>query len=425
MIRQRLLPHLLLLHRRRPFSSSALYITGDKAKEQYAPLVPYLDFRQKLNNLEDLRRNLRARRYQLDFEALVQQWNLYRSVEVRKRDIEARRLELRNRIGVEKDDEKVRQLKVEAAMARDDLKHLKESGYAIADGFVAGQFLAIPNELHPLTPEGDVGEVLEERLVERAFPAEAVGEEFIEEYDSTCYYMTQDAALMDLFLPMNCAEVFQDAGYILFSNPDFVRTVLVEAAREDPNSIYLVNEEVEIENKLNLLHLCGGGSMLSFLGYLTKLSVFPTALPLRLVATGKQYFYEKVQTSAVQTMAAAKEATEAIKIFDDTIELYKRFYNQFDLSYRIVRAPAHLLAPAESLRVDVLVYSPKEKDFLKVADVAYYSDFISKRIAFNYHEGKTQKFPHMVSGTALQAIDLIKILLQHGVRFKDLGFLNQ
>ncbi|KAL9693409.1 hypothetical protein quinque_012694 [Culex quinquefasciatus] len=389
---------------RRTFSS-ALYITGDKAKEQYAPLVPYLDFKSKLADLEDLRRNLRARRYQLDFEALVNQWNLYRSVELRKRDIESRRLELRNQIGKLKEGDEVQQLKVEAAMARDDLKNLKESGYAIADAFVAGQFLGIPNKLHELTPEGESGEVLFERTVQR---------------DD----VETDAALMDLFLPMNCAELFQDAGYVLFSNPDFVRTVLVEAAREDPNSIYLVNEEVEIENKLNLLHLCGGGSMLSFLGYLTKLSVFPTALPLRLVAPGKQYFYEKIQTSAVQTMTATREAPEAIEIFDETIELYKRFYGQFQMSYRLVRVPAHLLAPAESMRVDVQVYSPKEQDFVKVADVAYYSDFISKRIAFNYHEGKTQKFPHMVSGCALRAIDLIKILLQHGVRFNDLGFLK-
>ncbi|XP_001847318.2 serine--tRNA synthetase-like protein Slimp [Culex quinquefasciatus] len=417
-LRQVFLKHML----RRTFSS-ALYITGDKAKEQYAPLVPYLDFKSKLADLEDLRRNLRARRYQLDFEALVNQWNLYRSVELRKRDIESRRLELRNQIGKLKEGDEVQQLKVEAAMARDDLKHLKESGYAIADAFVAGQFLGIPNELHELTPEGESGEVLFERTVQRD-DVETVGEDFVEEYDSTCYYMTQDAALMDLFLPMNCAELFQDAGYVLFSNPDFVRTVLVEAAREDPNSIYLVNEEVEIENKLNLLHLCGGGSMLSFLGYLTKLSVFPTALPLRLVAPGKQYFYEKIQTSAVQTMTATREAPEAIEIFDETIELYKRFYGQFQMSYRLVRVPAYLLAPAESMRVDVQVYSPKEQDFVKVADVAYYSDFISKRIAFNYHEGKTQKFPHMVSGCALRAIDLIKILLQHGVRFKDLGFLN-
>uniref|UniRef100_A0A1Q3F6T8 Putative serine--trna ligase mitochondrial n=1 Tax=Culex tarsalis TaxID=7177 RepID=A0A1Q3F6T8_CULTA len=415
--------HLLL----RRTLSSALYITGDKAKEQYAPLVPYLDFRSKLANLDDLRRNLRARRYPLDFEALVNQWNLYRSVELRKQAIETRRLELRNRIAKlqEEGGDEVQQLKVEAAMARDDLKRLKESGYAIADAFVAGQFLGIPNELHELTPEGEDGEVLFERTVQRDGVEGGVGEEFIEEYDSTCYYMTQDAALLDLFLPMNCAEMFQEAGYVLFSNPDFVRTVLVEAAREDPDSIYLVNEEVEVENKLNLLHLCGGGSMLSFLGYLTKLSVFPTALPLRLVAPGKQYFYEKVQTSAVQTMVATREAAEAIQTFDETVQLYKRFYDQFQqLAYRVVRVPAHRLAPAEAMRVDVLVHSPKVEDFVKVADVAYYADFISKRIAFNFHEGKAQKFPHMVSGCALRAIDLIKALLQHGVRFKDLGFLN-
>ncbi|KXJ78887.1 hypothetical protein RP20_CCG003197 [Aedes albopictus] len=402
--------------------SSALYITGDKAKEQYAPLVPYLDFQAKLSDLEKLRQNLNLRRYQLDFEDLKHQWDLYRSVELRKRDIEARRVELKEKIKRSKSEDEIKQLKMQATLARDDLKNLKESSYAIADKFVAGTFLAIPNELHERTP-ADEEEVLYERSTSRE--GSAIGDQWLEKYDSTCFYMTGDAALMDLFLPMNCAGLLQDAGFVLFSNPDFVRSVLVEAAREDPESIYLINEEVDLEHKLNLLHLCGGGSMLSFLGYLTKLSVFPTALPLRLVAIGKQYFYDKTQTSAVQMMAATQQAPEAVQIFDDTIELYKKFYDQLELSYRLVQVPAHRLEASEAMRVDVEIYSPRLKDFVKVGSVSYYSDFISKRIAFNYHEGKIQKFPHLVSGTVLKAANLIEVLLQHGICYKDLKFLNQ
>lgn len=153
--------------------------------------------------------------------------------------------------------------------------------------------------------------------------------------------------------------------------------------------------------------------------------MFPTALPLRLVAIGKQYFYDKTQTSAVQMMAATQQAPEAVQIFDETIELFKEFYDQLELSYRLVQVPAHRLEASEAMRVDVEIYSPRPKDFVKVGSVSYYSDYISKRIAFNYHEGKIQKFPHLVSGTVLKAASIIEVLLQHGICYKDLKLLNQ
>ncbi|XP_058811879.1 serine--tRNA synthetase-like protein Slimp [Topomyia yanbarensis] len=400
--------------------SSALYITGDKAKEQYAPLVPYLDFQSKLADLGKLESNLRLRRYRLDFEVLKQQWELYRSIELRKRSIEARRVELRDLIAKAVSEDEVKQLKMQATLAKEDLKSLKESSYAVADVFVAKNFLRIPNELHERTP-ADNGVVLFQNTTVKSKELASIGEECLEEHDSTRLYMTEDAALMDLFLPMSCVNVFQDAGFILFSNPDFVRSVLVEAAQVDLNSIYLVNEEVDLEHTLNRLHLCGGGSLLGFLGYFTKLLVFPNALPLRLVTVGNQYFNEKIQTRAVHILATAHHETEAIRIFDEAIELYKEFFDRLEIRYRLMLVSAHGLNPAEAMRVDVEVFSPKAKDFTKVGDLCYYSDFISKRIAFNYHEDKIQRFPHIVSGTVLGCVSMIKLLLQLGISFKDLN----
>ncbi|XP_053689143.1 serine--tRNA synthetase-like protein Slimp [Sabethes cyaneus] len=407
---------------RRVFSS-ALYVTGDKAKEQYAPLIPYLDFQSKFADIEKLQRNLRLRRYQLDFETLRQQWELYRSMELRKRDIETRRTELRDLIAKATNEETIKQLKLQATLAKADLKSLRESSYSVADTFVAETFLKIPNELHERTP-AEEAVILYEKSQNVIPASNGIGEEWLEEYASTSTYMKEDAALMDLFLPIKCAEVFQDAGHTLFSNPDFVRTVLVEAAQEDLDSVYLVNEEEALEHTLNRLHLCGGGSMLSFLGYLTKLLVFPTVLPIRLIANGKQYSYEKPQTSAVQTLLAAKQDEEAIRMFDETLELYRRFYDRLGLPYRLVMVPACELKSAEALRVNVEVAGVNDSRFVSVGNLSYYADFISKRIAFNYSEGKVQKFPHLVIGTVAITSEIIKLLLNSGVSFRDLGYLT-
>ena len=49
---------------------SALFVTGDKAKENFAVLVPYLDFREKLKNDEKLEENLKLRHSNFDLHLL-------------------------------------------------------------------------------------------------------------------------------------------------------------------------------------------------------------------------------------------------------------------------------------------------------------------------------------------------------------------
>lgn len=38
---------------------SALYVTGDKAKENFAVLAPFLNFEERLNNFEEIQSNMR------------------------------------------------------------------------------------------------------------------------------------------------------------------------------------------------------------------------------------------------------------------------------------------------------------------------------------------------------------------------------
>ncbi|XP_058130369.1 serine--tRNA synthetase-like protein Slimp [Anopheles ziemanni] len=408
------------------YLSSALYLTGDKAREQFAVLVPYLDFKHKLGDFERLKRIVRLRAYPIDCDNLKLQWELYRDVEKRKQDIERCRTELQKRIQQSTDEEEKKALKARAVQARDDLKMLKERSYAVADSFIANNFLAIPNDLHERTPEVS-GKVLHEKHAPPSSKSSGqhnLVEEQFEQFGPSCLYLTGDAAWMDLRLPMRCCETFQEQKYILFCNPDFVRTFLLEAAMVPKGSLYLVREDDEPEDKVNLLHLCGGGSLLGFLGYFTKLCVFPSVLPLRLVASGKRYHFEQTQSNEVHMFGACKTAQEAELLFDETVQHCRTFYDQLPVGYRIVQVTAPELQPAESMRVDVELYDDQERRYVKVAHVSYLSDFLSKRIAFIYQEGKAQKFPHIVTGQVLSSVDLIKLLLRNGIQVKDLPFLD-
>ncbi|XP_049278234.1 serine--tRNA synthetase-like protein Slimp [Anopheles funestus] len=406
--------------------SSALYLTGDKAREQFAVLVPYLDFKHKLGDFERLKRNVRLRKHPLDCDNLIHQWELYRDVEKRKKDIEQCRVDLQKRIQQSICKEEQQQLKSRAILARDDLKMLKEQSYKVADAFIAQNFLSIPNDLHERTPEEGF-----KCLHEKSAPAEIRRtsscnqiEEQLEEFSPTCLYMTGDAAWMDLRLPMLCSEMFRQNNCILFCNPDFVRSFLVEAAMVSKETLFLVREDNEPEDKVNLLHLCGGGSLLSFLGYFTKLSVFPSALPLRLVASGKRYHFQRAQSNEVHVFGACKTAQEAESMFDDMLQIYKQFYDQLPIGYRIVQVAAPDLRPIEAMRADVEVFDGRNQRYVKVAELGYFTDFLSKRIAFIYHEGKMQHFPHVVAGTALSTVELIKLFLSNGIALDDLPMIN-
>uniref|UniRef100_A0A1Y9H9F1 Aminoacyl-transfer RNA synthetases class-II family profile domain-containing protein n=1 Tax=Anopheles farauti TaxID=69004 RepID=A0A1Y9H9F1_9DIPT len=406
--------------------SSALYLTGDKAREQFAVLVPYLDFKHKLGDFERLKHNIRLRKYALDCDNLQRQWELYRDIEKRKKEIEQCRVELQKRIQQSTCKEEQKKLKSRAILARDDLKILKERSYKVADAFIANNFLSIPNDLHERTPEERWKCIYEKPSPVRSIsPAQAQpAETQFEEFGTACLYMTGDSAWMDLRLPMRCSEMFRANNFILFSNPDFVRTFLVEAAMVNKESLFLVREENEPDDKVNLLHLCGGGSLLSFLGYFTKLSVFPSALPLRLVASGKRYHYESIQSNEMHVFGACKTSQEAEAMFDATVQIYKQFYDQLPLGYRIVQVAAPDLRPIESMRVDIELYDVQTQCYVKVAELGYFTDFLSKRIAFIYHEGKIQHFPHIVSGTVMSSVPLIKLLNANGITLNDIQILE-
>ncbi|XP_053659770.1 serine--tRNA synthetase-like protein Slimp [Anopheles marshallii] len=408
------------------FFSSALYLTGDKAREQFAVLVPYLDFKHKLGDFERLKRNIRLRKHQLDCDNLKHQWELYRDVEKRKKDIEQCRVDLQKRIQQSVCKEEQQQLKSRAILARDDLKRLKEQSYKVADVFIANNFLSIPNDLHERTPEERekcIHEKPAPTVLKRTSNVDLMQEQ-LEEFGPTCLYMTGDAAWMDLRLPMHCCETFRQNNCIIFCNPDFVRSFLVEAAMVSKESLFLVREEDEPENKVNLLHLCGGGSLLSFLGYFTKLSVFPSVLPLRLVASGKRYHFQKAQSNEVQAFGACKTAQEAENMFDEMVQIYKQFYDQLPIGYRIVQVAAPDLRPIESMRVDFELFDDRNQRYVKAAELGYYTDFLSKRIAFIYHEGKVQHFPHVIAGTVMSSVELIKLLLSNGITLDDLPMMD-
>lgn len=410
---------------------SALFVTGDKAKEQFAVLTPVMNFEERFGNVEELQENIKRRRLNIKIDDVMTEYSVYKSVEDKKKSMENRRNEIAQLFKQNPPD--VEGLKIQAVQIREDLKVLKENSYFLEDQFVHN-YLNLPNFIHPQVPQNlEVIYSYKDDMKSEQVKMENNVDEFIEYFDSTCYYLKGEASKFDLLMPMKALDAFTAKAFITFSNPDFIRSVISEGAGVSNEDIFLIKEQ-DIENKLNSLHLSGNASLVSYLGYVTKLTTFPSLFPLRLVCSGKQYLaknlqesqdlYNPVQSSCVQTFVADANGSSFDEIIGDHIERFQKIFEPFNQHFRIVKYPANLLESAESFKIGVEMFSPSKKSYIQVGDLSYFDNFISKRLLFNYKEGKKFHFPHIYSGTAVNVFKLFLILMENSKNFKCPEFLK-
>jgi seryl-tRNA synthetase len=412
---------------------SALFVTGDKAKEQFAVLTPVMNFEERFGNIEELHENIKRRQLNINIEDVMTEYSIYKSIEGKKKSIEKRRNEISQHFKQNPSDTEVEGLKIQAVHLREELKTLKENSYHFEDQFVHN-YLNLPNLIHKQVPQNlEVIYNFKDELKSDEVKMEDNLDDFIEYFDSTCYYLKGEASKFDLLMPMKALDAFTTKSYVTFSNPDFVRSVIFEGARVSNDDIFLIKEH-DIENKLNSLHLSGNASFINYLGYITKLTVFPSLLPLKFVCSGKQYLaknhqdsqdlYNAVQSTCVQTFVADVNGNTFDEIVEDHIERFQKIFEPFNKHFRIVKYPANQLEPAESFKIGVEMYSPSKKSYIQVANLSYYDNFISKRLLFNYKEGKKFHYPHIYSGTAVNVLKLLLVLIENNRSFKCPEFLN-
>jgi seryl-tRNA synthetase len=402
---------------------SALYVTGDKAMENFVVLTPILNFEERFENLEEIKENFERRKLSVNLEELKSEYDVFKKVNDRKKSMEARRTEIAKLIKESPTEE----LKIQGKHLREDLKQLKENSYHLEDTFVHN-FLNLPNFIHERVPKDGKKVIYSFKDDAKNVKSQSNSiDELVEFYDPTCYYMKGEAAKFDVFMPMHVSKEFQESGYVPFSNPDFTRSVIAEGAGVDSKEIYLLKED-DIDNKLNLLHLTGNASFLNYLSFVSKLTVFPSLLPLKLICTGKQYdarnhydhqdLYRTVQSTCCQTFIATTDGSSFDEIINEQVQQLAKLFEPFGQHFQIVFYPADAFKRSESCRIGVEMFSPLQKSYIEVGNFSYYGDFISKRLLFNYKVGKDFHFPHIYSGTAVNVMKLLLVLIENGNKFE-------
>lgn len=423
---------------------SALYITGDKANENYVTLQPFLDFTGTFRDTAALEQSIASRGLEINVETLLSKYQNYQAHHEQlqrldeERDVVTKQLKALTKSGAI--PEELDTLRERGKALRNEVKALKHELYPIEDDFIH-DFLHVPNQLHFHCPPAS-----EEKLIYRhGLPEANKGASHLERkdlvhfVDHNRYYLMEQAAHFDVNAMQALARHFIAKGdFVQTSNPDFVRCVLLEANATPLTHYHLVREE-HLQNKLNTAYLTGGAAFESFLGAMTKLCVYPSVLPLRFVACGRSYnrqdaqlsgspcppsLYTATQTNAVQSFVATKTADEADNEMEQLLHLATDFYKTLDVPFRVVYTPPGSLTPAESLRASIEVYAPSLKRYVCVGRISNYGDFVSKRILFSSRREKHYDFLHLVGGPVLYTTRLIAALIELGVNLDECKLLG-
>ncbi|XP_072399265.1 serine--tRNA synthetase-like protein Slimp, partial [Diabrotica undecimpunctata] len=414
------------------YYSSALYITGEKAQKTFVVLTPVIDFEKHLINKSKLVKNIKVRGLKIDFDDVVKQWTFFQEVSKRKHLLELTRQDIAQNITnllkkSDTDPSEVEKYKVHAKIVKDDLKNLKISFYDIEEATML-KVLSLPNDLHSQTPHNKET-VLHTHLNQPkndSLDHITIGTDnnFVKYLNPYTCYLKSDAALLELNLLGYFRKMLLEFGHFQFSNPNFCRTVIYDGCVEVDQSnkqVFDVLEHDHDEDNLNRLHLCGSGSLMSFMAYFARHALHQVALPLRYFSFGKVYqpikdeeppsFFNLSQQSVISIFNADLEDT--VRNVDKVVSEICRIYNSLGFHYRIVILPACKIENSESLHISIQMYSNFKKEYVEVGNVCFYDSYVSKRLLFTYSLNKDKKYPKIISGSLINFHKFLACMLEN------------
>jgi seryl-tRNA synthetase len=418
---------------------SALYMTGDEAKDIFSVVSPHIDIEARFKEISALKRSVELRGLQVDVDRLKIFWEALKSVEADKITIENKRVDIAKRIKQikkESDDDAAKEtekLKFQGKLLREDLKITVKAVWELQKKVVL-KVLNLPNDLHPDTPsEGEttISQFGNESSSKQTESHTIIGKklDILDYINPMCYYLKGEAAILELCILDYFTEELCGRDFTKFCNSDLGRSVVVEGCgldHEDPGVTYILQNTNDISHTkdTNRLHLVGGASLPSFCSFHAKQIIPVSALPLRLVAMGRQYtpsaqsleqtgLFGVCQASSVELfISTADDPSNMMNEFDRTTAAVTDIYKELGFPFRVVYIPARSLRSYESLRASFQMYSSSLQTYIEIGHVSVSDDYISKRLLIRYEAGPEQKFTRIISGTVLSVPKLLGCILE-------------
>ncbi|KAG6449731.1 hypothetical protein O3G_MSEX006208 [Manduca sexta] len=416
---------------------SALFINGNRATENYVFVIPHIDIPTILQDKDYMQTQLNRRKCKFDLDKLDNLWAVYDKLKLKKTEYDEKKDEISRELGKllknEPDGDTTKKYKIQISLIKDNIKKIKSPLWSAEETAIV-EALKLPNYLHKRTPDNE-NTILYTHLNQPSNREKnhlKIGQDLniINFKKNENYYLKGDAAVFELGAKFYFSHLLKENKFIQFSNPDFVKSVVVEGCgmeHTSPDTSFILhhNEDskVSVDSRL---HLTGGGSLCSFMAYHAKNVIYSKALPLKYFAMGRQYnpspsdedsLFHVSQSSVIEVFGVTKTADDLDAILEELIQFLKQSYSSLGVHFRLCILPADELNMWESLRVTVEMYSTSLDKYVEVANVSLSGDFISKRLLFMYTENKENKFTHIVSGTLLNVPKFLGCLLEHDNEF--------
>lgn len=415
---------------------SALFVNGAKATEQFVYVTPHIDVSEQLNK-DFVQDQLNKRKSNINLNKINDLLYVYKELKAKKLDYETKKAKISTELGklikIEPDSETINKLKIQIGLIKENIKKIKLPLWSAEEAAMV-ETLKLPNNLHSKTP------ALEPTLLYTYLSAPKnnknhlkIGEEkkLINFIKNENYYLTNDAAVFELGAKFHFNSLLKKNNFIMFSNPDFVKSLIVEGCGTDhtnPDSSFILhhNEESKV-NKDSRLHLTGAASLCSFLAYHTKNVIYPKVLPLKYFAMGRQYIpsahkedslFHVSQSSVIELFVVTQTASDLDNMLEEMVKILKDLYTELGYHFRLSITPADKLQMWESLRVIIEMYSTSLDSYIEVGNISLSADYIPKRLMFTYVENKENKFPYLLSGTVLNVPKFLACVLEQDKDFE-------
>lgn len=139
--------------------TSTLFVSGRHGSEVFQFLRPYLDFDNKVANIEKLQKELTSRGLNVNAEEIKQMWELFKSINADVSKLEARTMEVSSQMRqfyeksqLTKEDERCfNELKTQSKILKQDWKCARNALWDVSESVVE-KLLKLPNEVDQRTP---------------------------------------------------------------------------------------------------------------------------------------------------------------------------------------------------------------------------------------------------------------------------------
>ncbi|XP_076298050.1 serine--tRNA synthetase-like protein Slimp [Lasioglossum baleicum] len=422
--------------------SSCLFVSGRKGMEIFSFISPYLDFDDKLSNLDKFQENLNSRGLKINAREVKEVWELYKSVTADKSSVQLRMDEVGQQLKdymredlTAAEQEKKTMLRHQFLTLKEDFKAIRNVAWDMSESIVE-KMLKLPNNLDERTPvhapvvTKTVGRLSELQEVASKNHIEIGRNLGLLEYKNPMqYYLCNDAALFELGALSYAGKIFSEENMIRVMGSDFSRSLVVEGTglnHEDPMHAFVIDNHGEGEKKAsNYMHLVGGASLMSFLAMHSKQMINPNYFPLRYFATGRQYtpfpatststgLFTVCQSSVAHVFAMVKDGNSLgyQEQFEKLLNTVSNLYDNVCDHYQVVVRSASELKPWESMRVSFELWSPYSKQYIEVGHISMCGSYFSKRLLIAYPIQGGRDYPSVISGTVMSVPRLLGCLLE-------------